>query len=124
VGLPIKAVTVDAGGNLGLTGNLSASLAQAMETSSEYVQSAMMKAANSLKAVRTNSVETVQEIGTEVTSKQVIANTNRCHSLTYHYFEVLEDFEVTTQPVGANIFLLLPLPVPAITLDWCSAMSA
>jgi hypothetical protein len=78
----------------------------------------MMKAANSLKAVRTNSVDTVHEIGTEVTSKQVIANTNRCHSLTYHYFEVLEDVEVTTRPIGASIFLLLPLDVPPITPEW------
>lgn len=118
VELPIKVINVGGGGNLGLSGQLSAALSQTMETSSEYVQTAMMKAANSLKAVRTNSVETVHEIGTEVTSKQTISNTNRCHSLTYHYFEVLEDFEVTTRPVGASVFLLLPLPVPTITLDW------
>lgn len=116
--LPIKAVEVAGGGALGLAGNLGATLSQAMETSSEYVQSAMMKAATSLKAVRTNSVDTVHEIGTEVTSKQVISNTNRCHSLTYHYFEVLEDFEVTTRPSEAHVYLLLPLPVPSISLDW------
>jgi|GEM_PF-1920252 len=118
VTIPIQEMPIKLGGNLGISGNLSDTMTHAMDSTNEFVQSAMMKSAQSLKAVRTNSVETGQEIGTETATKQIIANTNRCHSVAYHYFEVTEDFAVTTQPIGAHLYLLVPMPVPEITAEW------
>lgn len=118
VTIPIEEMPIKLGGNLGISGNLSNAMTHAMDSTNEFVQSAMIKSAQSLKAVRTNSVETGQEIGTETATKQIIANTNRCHSVAYHYFEVTEDFTVTTQPIGAHLYLLVPMPVPAITAEW------
>lgn len=118
VTIPIEEMPIKLGGNLGISGNLSDAMTHAMDSTNEFVQSAMMKSAQSLKAVRTNSVETGQEIGTETATKQIIANTNRCHSVAYHYFEVTEDFTVTTQPIDANLYLLVPMPVPEITAEW------
>jgi hypothetical protein len=118
VSVPTDSVTIDGGGNLGIQGNLSEAITHATDTGIDYTQSSMLKAAESLKSVRSNSVELVSETGTETTSKQVIANTNRCRTLTYHYFEVLENFQVTTGLVEAQLYLLLPLPLPDITPEW------
>lgn len=118
VTIPIKEIPVEGGGNLGLSGNLSDAITHSMDSSNEYIQSAVLKAANSLKSVRTSTVETIHEVGTETATKQVIANTNRCHSVTYHFFEVVEDFKVVTRPVDAQLYLLIPLPLPQITLEW------
>lgn len=116
--IPIETVTADVGGNLGLTGSFANQLSQGTQNGTDYIHSSMMKAAHSLQTSRTNSVELSHEAGEEVTRKQVIANTNRCHTLTYHYFEVMERFEVKTKFDSASLYLLIPLPLPEVTPEW------
>jgi hypothetical protein len=118
VSLPLKEIKADAGSQAELNGELSDALHHSTENTTEYVHDEVLKVAQALKSSRTNTVETVREAGTEATSKQVIANTNRCRSLTYHYFDVLQEFVVTTQRTGVDLYLLVPLPVPAITPEW------
>lgn len=118
VTIPVDQIPVKLGGNLGLTGTLANTLTQTTDTAIDYVQSSVSKAAHSLKETRTSTIELAHEVGTETATKQLIKNSNRCHTVTYHYFEVVEDFRVTTQVSDAALFLLLPLPVPIITIDW------
>lgn len=118
VSIPIDTVTANLGGNLGVAGNFADQLSQSTESGTQYIHDSIVKAAQSLSATRTNTVELGHEVGEEVTRKQTIANTNRCHTLTYHYFEVLERFTVQTRFNGASLYLLIPLPVPDITEEW------
>lgn len=118
VSIPIDVVTANLGGNLGLAGNFANQLSQSTENSTDYIHSTIVKTAQSLQATRTNTVELASETGEESTRKQVISNTNRCHTLTYHYFEVLERFAVETKFDAAALHLLIPLPLPDITPEW------
>jgi hypothetical protein len=118
VSIPVDVVTANLGGNLGLAGNFANQLSQSTENSTDYIHSTIVKTAQSLQATRTNTVELVSETGEEATRKQVISNTNRCHTLTYHYFEVLERFSVETKFDKAALHLLIPLPLPDITPEW------
>jgi hypothetical protein len=116
--IPIDVVTATLGGTLGLSGNFANQLSQSTEHGTEFIHSSMIRAAQSLQSTRTNSVELSHETGEETSRRQVIANTNRCHTLTYHYFEVVEQFEVHTQFDGASLYLLIGLPLPEITPEW------
>lgn len=118
VTIPIETVTATLGGELGIAGSFSTQLSQSTETSTDFIQSTTIKTAQSLSATRTNSVEIFQEAGEEATQKQIIANTNRSHTLTYHYFEVLERFEVKTAFVRPTPHLLIPLALPEVSLEW------
>lgn len=112
VSVPVEVVSVNVGGELGIAGEISSSLTNTVQHSNDFIQSATLKSANALKTQRTNTVETTAETGEETATTQKIRNENKCHTLTYHYFEILEDFVVSTAPVSADLFLLLPLPVP------------
>ncbi len=119
-GLTIPSDTVNAtlGGTLGLSGNFSNQLTQAAENGTEFIQSSMTKAARSLQASRTNTVELSSDSGEEVTQRQLISNTNRCQTLTYHYFDVKEHFSVETKMVDSHLYLMIPLDFPEITKEW------
>jgi len=116
--VPMESVTANLGGNLGLSGNFSNQLSQSTENGTEYIHGTTVSTARSLQSTRTNSVELSQETGEEISRKQIIANTNRCHTLTYHYFEVLERFEIETRFEDAALHLMIPLPLPEINPEW------
>jgi len=116
--IPIGKVPVTLGGNLGIENTNVNKISSESKRSREYVKNRTTKAATSLKTVRNNSVETESEFGVETTSTHVLSNPNKCHSLTYHFYEVMERYELTTRVDDVGLLVALPLPVPEVTAEW------
>ena len=60
-------------------------------------------------ARKTRVVETA-EFGSETRSTRRIKNENRCHTVNYDYFEILEQYEVTVAAENTQFVALVPLP--------------
>lgn len=118
VGLPSDTVTGKAGGNVGLTGAFKDQVSQTAENSTAFVQDQMIKSAESLKVSRTNKVDITRDSGVEGAVTQSLANPNACHALAFHYFEVLQEFEITTAAESVTPYLLTPLTLPEVTPEW------
>lgn len=119
VSIPVAGpIPVGIGGNVGISGSLSSGVTRAMESGREFIQSATVKATDSLKISRNSTVSDSTESGTETSTKETISNPNRVNTLNYLYYEVLEDIKVTTTAVGMDLYLFVPLPVDKVTNDW------
>ena len=116
--LPLRTIAATLGGGLGISGTLARELTKGTIEGTEFVHEEVLRTARMIESTRTSRVELAHETGREEARTQVIKNTNRCHTLTYHYFEILERFTVETRFTGAELHLLLPLPVPEITPAW------
>jgi hypothetical protein len=77
-----------------------------------------VQASESLKASRKQHIEVSREVGRELKQVRVISNTNRCHTLNCHYFEVMTNYLVTTRFVSVEPCLLLPNPKGTVTPEW------
>ena len=118
ISLPLEVVDVSAGSSVGIGGDLGGSLSGTIGETTEHITQETIKAANRLKTTVTSTVEIVSEIGNEVTRTQKISNPNRCHSISYHFFEITERHSVRTKAVSAAPYLLVPLDHPVITYEW------
>jgi hypothetical protein len=78
----------------------------------------MIKSAESLKVSRTSTVDVTHEVGHEGLVSQTLSNPNHSQALTFHYFEVLQEFTITTRPTDVAPYLLVPLPLPVVTPEW------
>lgn len=118
VSVPVKAVKVGAGAGGGVGSNTAGSLSASMSETEEKIRQVTTKAANSLKNTVSSVIETAEEAGLETTTTETIVNPNKCASLTYHFFEIQEDFKVSTAVESVEPFLLVPLAIPDITYEW------
>jgi hypothetical protein len=119
VTIPTGNTPVILGGALGISGNFSTQVNDSLERGREFIQEATFKAATSLKNSRNTTVEESSESGVETTSKEVISNPNRCNTLNYLYYEVLEEYDILTRPDRVDLFLFIPLTVnETITPEW------
>lgn len=106
--IPIKGVPVNVGGNV--NANVNETLDQTRERTVE--------ASNTIKNTRRLRIEVAREVGREQKQTRVIANTNRCHAVNCHYFEVMANYVVTTRLVSLTPCLLLNNPQFKATPDW------
>ncbi len=118
ISIPTGSVSVSASGQLGISNVDVQKLNQNTERSRSYIQNVVNKAANSLKSKRSNSVETSSEFGIETTTTQKLSNPNKCHSLTYHFYEVVEEYRICTEIDKIDLAIALPLPIPDVTPEW------
>ncbi|NCC30490.1 MAG: hypothetical protein EOM24_00530 [Chloroflexia bacterium] len=120
VSLPIKVVKAGAelGGTTGVDTGAEGTVESSIKQTEEQIRQATLTSAHHLKNSVTSTVEMAHEVGREVTRTQTISNPNRCHSVTYHYFEIVEDFTVTTRAEEVAPYLLIPLGYPNITKEW------
>lgn len=116
--IPIEVVTVSAGTSAGVGGDLGGDLRTTVGETTERVSQQTFKAASRLKSTVTSTVDMVSEVGSEVTATQRLSNPNRCHSLTFHFFQVDEQWRVETRPTGIGAYLLVPIPRPVVTPTW------
>lgn len=114
--VPIKGVTakVEKKANAEVSGTIKTSIAETQER----VNQATIKSTNDLKQKHSSSVETSEEFGTESIVTETISNPNKCKSLTYHFFEISEQFQVTTQVESISPVLFVPMAFPVITPEW------
>lgn len=74
----------------------------------EHIREATVEAANVLKVNRKMRIESSREVGRESKQTRVLENTNRCHTLNCHYFEIVANYLVTTRFRGVQPCLLVP----------------
>jgi hypothetical protein len=101
-----------------VSGNEADETRQSLKNTRESVREQTIEAANTLKVNRKMRIEESRETGREEKQTHVIENKNQCHSLNYHYFEVMANYLVTTRLLSVRSCVLLPNPRPAVTLDW------
>lgn len=91
----------------------------AIKTTRQQVLEATRTVSAAIRANRKTRISETREVGSESRTTRRITNENRCHTLTFDYFEVLESYRVTTRPVDARLCVMLPIDPPAaIDLDW------
>ena len=106
--IPIKGVPVSVGG--AVNANVSETL--------EQTRSRTVEASNTLKNTRRLRIEVAREVGREQKQTRVIANTNRCHAVNCHYFEIMTNYVVTTRLASLTPCLLLNNPKFKATPEW------
>ena len=84
---------------------------------SDRVRDDVIESASVLKINRKLKVESSRETGREQKQTRVVENTNRCHTLNCHYFEIIANYLVTTVPVGVEPCLLITYPRINFTAD-------
>jgi hypothetical protein len=111
--------TVGLNGSLGISGTFNSLDRSTVDAGSDFIGEATLKAVESLKTARTVSVETSTEGGFDTTSRETLANPNRANTLTYLYYEIVEQIDVTTRAEGVDLYLHIPLPMDhVITPEW------
>lgn len=106
-------------GGLGITGEFSAGSQDTVNQGTDFIEEATFKALETIKNARTSTIETTTEVGHEETGRETLANPNRLNTLTYLYFEVVEDYEIRVKPRRVDLFLFIPLPLQdKITAKW------
>src|SRR5205823_4581575 len=98
--IPIKAATVTLGGDA------STQVSNATKQTAEESQQRTTEAANTLKTTHKVNIEISRDTGREDKQTRRIVNTNRCHALTCHYFEVLTNYVVTVRLASLQPCLL------------------
>lgn len=88
-----------------------------------YLSERTIEATARVRSNRKTRIEVSREQGREQKQTRQIANTNRCHSLNCHYFEITAEYDVTTTLVDPQPCLLLPCPDVTIDRSWlfCNA---
>jgi hypothetical protein len=107
ISIPIPPVDVSGGDEAGISSQIQPHVSNAVKSSVENVVSV----SNDFKQTRKVRIEETRETGREEKQTRVIANTNRCHTLEFRYFEVLSNYVVTSSCVGFEACLLLPFIV-------------
>lgn len=110
--IPIKAVAVTLGGGV------SNQVSKNAKSTAEQTQQRTSDAAYTLKTSRKLNIEVSREVGREQKQTRVISNTNRCHSLSCHYFEIMSNYLVTTRLASLEPCLLVPTPRADVTSAW------
>jgi hypothetical protein len=114
--VPIQGVTVGAEGGVG--SSTSGTLSSSITDTEERIHQATVKSSDTLRKKTSSAIETAEESGFETTIKETIVNPNKCNSLTYHFYEVTELYDVTTKIAEVHPVVLVPLTLPEVTPDW------
>jgi hypothetical protein len=88
-----------------------------LNRTSEKIREDVIEAASVLKLNRKLKIESSRETGRDEKQTRVIENTNRCHTLNCHYFEVVFNYIVHTRPVDVEPCVLLRNPRQRFTRD-------
>lgn len=114
--IPLKGAKVGVGGGAG--SNTSGAVSGSITDTVERVHQATIKVTDSLKKKASTIIETSEELGLETTVTQTIVNPNKCNTLTYHFFEVIEVYHVKTKVDSLSPIVLIALPSPSFTPEW------
>ncbi len=115
--LSVSGVTIP-GTPVSVGGGASASVTETTKTSTEQIRDRTVQASNTLKNSRKLRIEVSRELGREQRQTRAIANSNRCHTLNCHYFEVMANYLVTTARVDLQPCLLVPTPTVEVSAPW------
>lgn len=114
VTIPVEGIPI----GIGAGTNLGVALNTAIDTTAQRTTESTNEAVNTLKSQRKLRIEEARETGREEKQLRKVANTNRCHTLNIHYFEVLSNFEVTLKLVDVVPCVLLSMPQDVVIPAW------
>ncbi|WP_156241527.1 hypothetical protein [Microbacterium oryzae] len=88
-----------------------------MQKTAEDIRDDVVEASSVLKINRKLKIESSRDIGREEKQIRVIENTNRCHTLNCHYFEIYANYMVRTAPSSVQPCVLIRYPRIRFTAD-------
>jgi len=109
---------VGAGGQLDLKemeipgsirGNFETELKGALQITQNEVHDATRSVSNTLRTKRKLKITESKEYGYESRNTRKMKNENRCHTLNYNYYQILEEFSVSMEADEAQYVALVPL---------------
>lgn len=112
--IPVEDIPIGIGAGADISGDLSNTLKTTLQRTTEQTT----EAANTLRSTRKVRIEEARETGRDDKQMRKVVNTNRCHTLNVHYFEVLANYEVSVRLVELRPCLLLPARKPSVTPEW------
>jgi hypothetical protein len=99
--------------------NLNMEMSEATQDTRKQVLEATRNATNAMRSSRKTRITESSEFGTENRTTRKISNTNRCHTLNFDYFEIIEHYDVTLQLKHLEQVAMLPIQKPSsITKAW------
>lgn len=113
--VPIAEVPINFGG-----ASITTDVTTNVKNASEKIRDRSTEASQTLKLNRKQRIEISREIGREEKQTRKIENTNRCHTLNCHYFEVMSNYILTTKLSSIQPCVLLQIPKFEITPKWVS----
>lgn len=112
--IPVEGIPIGVGAGV----DASTTLSSALDTTAQRTTESTTEAASALKSQRRLRIEVSRETGSEEKQLRKVANSNRCHTLNVHYFEVMSHFEVSFELVDLIPCVLLPVTEETITEQW------
>jgi hypothetical protein len=103
---------------IGVSAQTATQTRDSLRRTTEQLRERMLEASTTLKLNRRTRVEISREVGREEKQTRVLENTNRCHTLNCHYFEVVANHVVRTRLADIRPVALLRYSRPVFTLDW------
>jgi len=105
--IPLPPIDISGGDQAGILTQVQPHVTESVKNSVENV----VNVSHDFKQTRKVRIEETRDTGREDKQTRVIANTNRCHTLEFRYFEVLSNYLLTSSCVGFEACLLLPFTV-------------
>jgi len=112
--LPVEGIPVEIGAGVNLSQTFTGELNSMAQQTTESTHTAV----NALKSQRKLHIEQSRETGQDDKQLRKVINTNRCHSLNIHYFEVLSNYEIKLKLVDVVPCVLQPMPRDVVTSQW------
>ncbi|MFX1586929.1 MAG: hypothetical protein ACFFC1_02135, partial [Promethearchaeota archaeon] len=84
------------------------------KSSQQIIKDTTNRAVTNIKSHRKTLISSSREFGHEEKVTRKISNTNRCHTVTYHFFEVLRNYELRTQLHSVQPIILVKQKYPII----------
>lgn len=103
---------------IGVDAQTSTKTQDSLRRTTDQLRERTLEASTTLKLNRKTRIEISRESGREEKQTRTLENTNRCHTLNCHYFEVVANYTVRTRLATVQPCVLLRYPRPVFTLDW------
>jgi len=114
--IPLGDIVIPLGVNVGA--ELSQQINTKITGTSASVTERTEEAAATLKNQHKVRVEIARETGREAKQTRTVANTNRCHTLNCHYFEILSNYQLRTRLKRLAPCVLVDIPKMQVTRPW------
>ncbi len=107
----IKIPDTPIGLDAGVDGGISTQLQPHVSNSINNMTESIVNISNDFKQNRKVRVEETRISGVENKQTRVVANTNRCHTLQFNYFEIISNYEILNRVADIRPCILLPYRV-------------
>lgn len=99
-------------GTIGGTQGVDSTVDNLNKKTVSYINEAVSKTSNRIKSTRQVKINEAKEVGSEDRSKRFIRNPNMCQVLHFDYYEVLENYSVTTSSDADKARLCVLMDIP------------